>query len=90
MSKRIKYNRPINYPNTFTLRELYKENHHKVKYITLYARVQKKVENGEIAIAGIKEPDTKRRGRKEVVYTLTTTAEPVTTAEVAVPATTNW
>lgn len=95
-TKRIKYNTPVNFPATFTLRELRKANQHKIKYITLYTRVQKGLENGTLVEAGLKDPDKTRRGRKEVVYQLASsttaaTVEPeVTTAEVAVPATVNW
>lgn len=91
MSKRIKYNTPINFPASFTLRELRKANHHKIKYITIYSRVQKGLENGTIVEAGLKTPDKARRGRKETIYQTVTKSEPITTtAEVAVPSVVNW
>lgn len=91
-NKRIKYNTPVNYPQTFTLRELYKQNHHKIKMITLYARVQKKIDNGEITEISLRDDGNKRRGRKEIVYSLSATpVEPIlATADVSVPSATNW
>lgn len=89
-TKRIKYNTPINFPASFTLRELRKANHHKIKYITIYSRVQKALENGTLVEAGLKNPDKTRRGRKEVIYQTVTPSEPLATSEVAVPATANW
>lgn len=90
-TKRIKYNTPINFPASFTLRELRKANHNKMKYITVYSRVQKALEDGVIVEAGLKDPTKSRRGRKEFVYRLVTAdSAPVETTEVAVPSTTNW
>jgi hypothetical protein len=43
-----------------------------------------------IVEAGLKEPAAARRGRKEVVYKVVSNDAPVSTAEVAVPATANW
>jgi hypothetical protein len=80
-TKRIKYNTPINFPASFTLRELRKTNHNKMKYITLYSRVQKALEDGVIVEAGLKDPTKSRRGRKEFVYQLVA-AEPSTTVNI--------
>lgn len=99
MSNRIKYNTPINFPATFTLRELRKANHHKIKYITIYSRVRKALDAGTLVEAGLKQPAKARRGAKEKVYTLvsanlpatdTNTADAVQTADVALPAVTSW
>jgi len=89
-SKRVKYGFELNFPDTFTLRDLRKQKSHKVKYITLYARVRKAIDEGMIVEAGLKEPAAARRGRKEVVYKVVSNDAPVSTAEVAVPATANW
>lgn len=90
-SKRIKYKTPINFPATFTLQELRAANEHKMKYITLYARVQKGIEDGTISEAGLRDPQTTRRGRKEMVYqVLNSQPIPVSTLDVAVPSATNW
>lgn len=90
-SKRVKYGFELTFPKTFTLRDLRNAKHHKVKYITLYSRVQKGLENGTIVEAGLKDPVKARRGRKEIVYQTVTPSEPLTTtAEVAVPAVANW
>lgn len=97
MSNRIKYKTPINFPATFTLRELRKANHHKIKYITIYSRVRKAVAAGTLVEAGFKQPAKSRRGAKEKIYNLaslpvadSTASDAVHTADVAVPAVTNW
>lgn len=89
-SKRVKYGFELNFPDTFTLRDLRKQKSHKVKYITLYARVRKAIDEGLIVESGLKEPTAARRGRKEVVYKVVGNDAPVSTTEVAVPAATNW
>jgi hypothetical protein len=67
-TKRIKYNTPLTFPQTFTLRELRKANANKMKLITIYSRVQNGIENGTIEEVGIQQPSVSRRGRKEIVY----------------------
>jgi hypothetical protein len=89
-SKRVKYGFELTFPDTFTLRDLRKQKSHKVKYITLYARVRKAIDEGLIVESGLKEPTAARRGRKEVVYKVVNNEAPVSTAEVAVPAAMNW
>lgn len=89
-SNRIKYGFELNFPETFTLRDLRKAKSHKVKYITIYSRVKKALDSGELVIDGLREPAKARRGRKEIVYKRVTQADPVATADVAVPAATNW
>ena len=85
-AKRIKYGFELKFPKKFTLSDLCEKNG-KVKYITLYSRVKQALENGELEIAGLKEPDESRRGRKEIIYKR---LPPVATADVAVPSVTNW
>lgn len=89
-SKRVKYGFELKFPDTFTLRDLRKQKSHKVKYITIYARVRKAIDEGLIVESGLKEPAAARRGRKEVVYKVVGNDAPVSTAEVAVPTATNW
>lgn len=90
-NKRIKYGFELNFPDTFTLRDLRKAKSHKVKYITVYSRVKQALDSGEIMIAGLKDPAKTRRGRKEYVYKRVTADQPpVSTADVAVPSVTNW
>lgn len=92
-AKRIKYGFELNFPNEFTIRDLRKAKNHKVKYITLYSRVKRALEEGTIVEAGLKDPDRTRRGRKETVYRLVdqeVAQTPVATADVAVPSATNW
>lgn len=89
-NKRMKYKTPVEYPQTFTLRELYEKNHHKIKMITLYVRVQNKIENGEIERVSLRDSGDKRRGRKEVVYSCVPSDPVVATADVATPSTINW
>lgn len=67
-TNRAPYGFELNFPQSFTLRDLRKAKSHKVKYITLYMRVKKALANGEIVIAGEKTPKSKRRGRREVIY----------------------
>jgi hypothetical protein len=90
-TKRIKYNTPLTFPQTFTLRELRKANANKMKLITIYSRVQNGIEDGTIEEVGIQEPTTSRRGRKQIVYKLVDiTSPPTDPLELAVPSTTNW
>ena len=67
-SNRAPYGFKLEFPQTFTLRDLRKAKHHKVKYITIYMRVKKALLDGEIAITGSKIPDTKRRGARELIF----------------------
>ena len=89
-SNRIKYGFELNFPETFTLRDLRKAKSHKVKYITIYSRVKKALDSGELVIDGLREPAKARRGRKEIVYKRVTQADPVATADVTPPSVTNW
>lgn len=89
-NKRVKYRFELNFPDTFTLRDLRKAKSHKVKYITIYSRVKKALDSGELVIDGLRQPNKSRRGRKEIVYKRVTQADPVAAADVAVPAATNW
>ena len=72
-NKRIKYNTPLEFPQTFTLRELRNANANKMKLITIYSRVQNGIEDGTIEEVGIRQPSVSRRGRKEIVYKMVET-----------------
>ena len=90
-AKRIKYGFDLKFPDTFTLRDLRKATSYKVKPITIYSRIRKAIEAGEVTEAGLRDPAKARRGRKEVVYAKVKVPEaPVATLEVAVPSATNW
>ena len=89
-AKRVKYGFELNFPNEFTLRDLRNLKGRKVKYITLYMRVKRALENGEISVSGEKAPTKARRGRKEIIYRLAEQAAPVATSEVTVPNATGW
>jgi len=67
-SKRVPYGFKLNFPAEFTMRELRKLKSHKVKYITLYMRVQKALKAGTVVTAGEKIPDHSKRGRRELVF----------------------
>ena len=67
-SNRAPYGFKLEFPNSFTMRDLRQQKSHKVKYITLYKRVKKALDNGEIAITGAKAPKNKRRGAREFIY----------------------
>lgn len=85
-STRMKYGTEVNFPPKFTLTELYAANEHKIKRITLYTRIQKGIENGTIAEAGLHQPEEARRGRREQIYSLVAVAaQPEVAADVAVP-----
>jgi hypothetical protein len=92
-AKRIKYGFNLTFPDTFTLRDLRKATSYKVKPITIYSRIQKAIEAGEVVQAGLRDPAKSRRGRKELVYATVKTPvadAPVATLEVAAPSTVNW
>ena len=67
-TKRATYGFKLDFPKTFTMRQLRNLKGRKIKYITLYMRVKNALKNGEIVIAGKAEPKTTRKGRKELVY----------------------
>lgn len=67
-AKRASYGFALDFPATFTLRDLRKQKSHKVKYITLYMRVKKGLADGTIVPTGVKMPTKARRGRKELVF----------------------
>jgi flagellar basal body L-ring protein FlgH len=66
--KRVKYNFPLEFPASFTMRDLRKAKSHKIKYITLYARVKKALKVGSLVVSGEKTPAHARPGRRELVY----------------------
>lgn len=79
-SNRAPYGFELIFPQTFTLRDLRKAKSHKIKYSTIYARVKRALESGEIVISGDKAPAKPRRGRKELVYTRADAKETLVTA----------
>jgi hypothetical protein len=79
-NKRVKYGFELNFPNEFTMRDLRNLKGRKVKYITLYMRVKRALENGEIAVSGEKNPTKTRRGRKELIYRRADAKETMVTA----------
>lgn len=83
-TKRIKYNTPLTFPQTFTLRELRKANANKMKLITIYSRVRNGIEDGTIEEDGIRQPSASRRGRKEIVYKLVAAAPATTTSIIPI------
>lgn len=90
-SKRVKYGFELNFPDTFTLKDLYAAKQHEVKYITLYSRVRKGIDEGTLAECGLKDPKSARRGRKEIVYRVIKNEEPeLATADFAPPNAINW
>jgi hypothetical protein len=64
--KHIKHGFKLEFPATFTMAELRQMKHHKVKYITLRARVLKALKQGKLEIAG--EVVTENRGRRPIIY----------------------
>lgn len=67
-TNRAPYGFKLEFPQSFTLRDLRQQKSHKVKYITLYMRVKKALANGEIVESGVKAPKNKRRGARELIY----------------------
>lgn len=67
-NKRVPYGFTLNFPETFTMRQLRNLKGRKIKYITLYMRVKNALKAGEIVVAGKQEPKAARRGRKELIY----------------------
>lgn len=66
--KRAAYGFELNFPETFTMRQLRGLKSHKVKYITLYMRVKNALKDGTIVKTGLQDPKHVRKGRKEIVY----------------------
>jgi hypothetical protein len=83
---RVAYGFALEFPQRFTMRQL--ANGRKVQYITLYKRVQKALQNGELIVAGKQDftvsHKKKSKGRQQLIYqrvnakTSTVTTEPVT------------
>lgn len=82
-TERVTYGFKLNFPETFTMRDLRKLKSHKVSYITLYMRVKNAIKSGELAVSGLKAPAHARRGRKELVFTRTN-AKVATLSAVAI------
>jgi hypothetical protein len=84
-TKRAPYGFKLNFPETFTMRQLRNMKGRKIQYITLYMRVKNALKTGEIAVVGKQEPAHVRKGRKELVYArVNAKTTSVTTAPVAV------
>jgi 4'-phosphopantetheinyl transferase EntD len=67
-TKRATYGFALNFPQTFTMRQLRNLKGRKIQYITLYMRVKKALKDGEIVVVGKQEPNRTRKGRKELIY----------------------
>lgn len=80
-NNRAPYGFKLEFPQTFTLRDLRKAKSHKIKYITIYARVQKALANGEIVVTGEKAPETKRRGAREKIYSRVNATEAIVSSQ---------
>lgn len=66
--KRIKYGFKLEFPSKpFTVATLRSTGAHP-SYITAYSRVRKALKSGLIEIVGEKTPKSKRRGRRETIY----------------------
>ena len=68
IAKRVKYGFALDFPAQFTMRQLRNLKGRKVKYITLYMRVQKALKAGQLVVSGVKTPDKARRGAREKIY----------------------
>lgn len=89
-STRVKYGFELKFPQSFTLRDLFKAKHNKVKYITLHSRVRKAIENGTVVEDGLKNPNKTRRGRKEKMYRLVVAPPSAITVDTATPTPVSW
>ena len=79
---RATYGFKLNFPETFTMRQLRNLKGRKIQYITLYMRVKSALKNGEIEVTGKQEPKTARKGRKEIVYSRVNAKTPAVTSEI--------
>lgn len=66
--KRATYGFQLNFPETFTMRQLRNLKGRSIKYITLYKRVESALKSGVIVVTGKQEPKNARKGRKELIY----------------------
>lgn len=80
-TKRATYGFKLDFPQTFTMRQLRNLKGRKIQYITLYMRVKKALETGEIEVTGKQEPNRTRKGRKELVYSRVNAKTAVATTE---------
>jgi len=81
--KRVAYGFKLDFPQTFTLRQLRNLKSRKVSYITIYMRVKKALAAGQIAVVGKQAPKTARKGRQELIYQkVETPATPASAASV--------
>ena len=92
-SGRIKYGFTLNVPSKpFTLKQLSASRFGKIKYITLYSRVQSALEEGTLVAVGEHTPHKKVRGRRQMIYqradaksTVVSATPTVAPAEVPAP-----
>ncbi len=80
-TKRATYGFKLDFPATFTMRQLRNLKGRKVKYITLYMRVKNALKAGEISVVGKQEPKHTRKGRKELIFARTDVKAAVVTAK---------
>lgn len=80
---RATYGFKLDFPKTFTMRQLRNLKGRKIQYITLYMRVKAALKAGTIEVTGKQEPNRTRKGRKELVYSRVNAKTAVPT-EVAV------
>ena len=79
-TKRATYGFKLDFPDQFTLRQLRNMKGRKIQYITIYKRVEKALNLGEIVVVGTKQPDRVRKGRQELIYARVNAKTPVVTA----------
>lgn len=84
-SKRVAYGFKLDFPETFTMRELRNSKGRKVQYITLYMRVKKALASGEIVVVGKQAPKKAHRGRKQLIYRRADAKTPIVTVEASLP-----
>lgn len=68
---RVKHGFPLVLPAQFTIKSLVQSKRGRVGYHTIYQRVQKALESGEVKPIGNKTPHQVRRGRKQIIFALT-------------------
>jgi hypothetical protein len=65
---RTEYGFELEFPNSFTIGDLYKKHHGRIKQITIRKRVENALSEGLIRIAGKHTPDSPVRGRRPYVF----------------------
>lgn len=85
--KRATYGFELNFPETFTMRQLRNAKGRKIRYITLYMRVKKALADGVIKVVGKQEPNRTRKGRKELIFARVNAKTTVATSKAPAQAT---